>query len=1082
MASSSGGGSGGGSVMMEKFEPELDFLLGSPGFWAKLGHHPYWPARAASKEEQRRYASYQRKATQVCVKFFGSNDIGWIHPASLVAFEEGMRKSFNTNAKVTKNAKFVAGVEEALRNWDACQRGGGGGSLHDHYRHGDVFPSAWHQHLSLSSTDGVVSPMHTHASADVTAATAGAPAGGGVPQNGHIAFQSSLGGGPWEGQPLETCLLQEQYHSDFAPGLGILGGGAAAGGGGGEEGVEGARRGRGRPPRVSENAAAELEAKRRRASLTAASAAAIAAATAAAAAEKRATWGGWGMGGGSTGEADWEGRGGGGGGGRGSDDSEFECFICMEPGMLMQCDAPNCRKVYHKPCLGMLAGGDQFFCPRHRCAICRVSEAELAAKSGKSKGAISGSKGRGVEVSGGDGGEKNDRGGASDVDDDASTTAAGAAATAAVTDGKPNSSSKKTSTSNSSKRKLANGSGSEAMHPVLWKCGSCPVAYCPSHLPPGLAPTGRQKYVAGDDSNQCSHCEHPAPRIQLAVLLERSWARLATNYLSLPFMRPFLNGAKRPSQKEGGREAAGWERPLDIVEIGSKIRAGHYGTADEYLEDLFTLREQTVAFLQAAKPAEKAEKAEQLQQQQRKTGGLVEGTYAPVLEALDTLRGNAKRYLESNRKEIVKAEALVEEEEEGSTPGAGAVAAATAAVATGPGIGGGVAWRGELESLTKCGEVGEYSPARTLEEWVEYVRKAPMIHVASQKPFPVLSEEAEREDMEKGEIARVISQMRFEDTWPHRSTLLQRDHLQAALEEQAGLLRRCMEGHALLRKSIAEEKSVVMEFSVKKRRRREGGRDCGREEEEEEGLEEDDHFVTMGDMHIVKELQISNGNLRARLESKHGLLQQREGQLWAARRAFEDVQEQNVRLREELAEARARVGGLEEKIKKRKESEVPMEWVMGRSVEGTAEGNQREVGKERERDSVSAKLQNLLQPQHQQQQQQQQQKQQQQPQLHQKEGEDYDDDDDDEEEEEQQQQQQTVATSPSTTPTTLSTLPEEQQLHKDVNKDGDEEEVEMLGSASPPATVSAATTTINSSSSGGSGGVEMEGEDANNSF
>lgn len=112
---------------MEGTDPELDLLLRSPGFWAKLGHHPYWPARAASKEEQRRYSSYQRKATQVCVKFFGSNDIGWIHPASLVGFEEGMRKSFNTNAKVTKNVKFVAGVEEALRIWDACQGGGGGG-------------------------------------------------------------------------------------------------------------------------------------------------------------------------------------------------------------------------------------------------------------------------------------------------------------------------------------------------------------------------------------------------------------------------------------------------------------------------------------------------------------------------------------------------------------------------------------------------------------------------------------------------------------------------------------------------------------------------------------------------------------------------------------------------------------------------------------------------------------------------------------------------------------------------------------------------------------------------------------------
>eukprot|EP00624_Nannochloropsis_granulata_P002673 evm.model.NODE_23451_length_8767_cov_19.713015.3 len=94
------------------------------------------------------------------------------------------------------------------------------------------------------------------------------------------------------------------------------------------------------------------------------------------------------------------------------------------------------------------------------------------------------------------------------MDDEASTTAAGAAGAAAptaVADGKPNNNSKKTNNSNSSKKKSGNGSGSEAAGLTLWKCGSCPVAYCPSHLPPGLAPTGRQKYMLDDDSNQCSH-------------------------------------------------------------------------------------------------------------------------------------------------------------------------------------------------------------------------------------------------------------------------------------------------------------------------------------------------------------------------------------------------------------------------------------------------------------------------------------------------------------------------------------------------------------------------------------------------
>jgi len=42
-------------------------LLGIP--------HPW---QSATKEERQRYSSYQRKATQICVQFYGSNDM-WVH-------------------------------------------------------------------------------------------------------------------------------------------------------------------------------------------------------------------------------------------------------------------------------------------------------------------------------------------------------------------------------------------------------------------------------------------------------------------------------------------------------------------------------------------------------------------------------------------------------------------------------------------------------------------------------------------------------------------------------------------------------------------------------------------------------------------------------------------------------------------------------------------------------------------------------------------------------------------------------------------------------------------------------------------
>lgn len=43
---------------------------------------------------------------------------GWIAPTSLVGFDEGMRKNFHATAKLAKNAKFIAGVEEASRVMD----------------------------------------------------------------------------------------------------------------------------------------------------------------------------------------------------------------------------------------------------------------------------------------------------------------------------------------------------------------------------------------------------------------------------------------------------------------------------------------------------------------------------------------------------------------------------------------------------------------------------------------------------------------------------------------------------------------------------------------------------------------------------------------------------------------------------------------------------------------------------------------------------------------------------------------------------------------------------------------------------
>ena len=47
MASSSGGAGNGALGAGAEEAAEIEMIRKSPAFWAKLGHHPYWPAKVS---------------------------------------------------------------------------------------------------------------------------------------------------------------------------------------------------------------------------------------------------------------------------------------------------------------------------------------------------------------------------------------------------------------------------------------------------------------------------------------------------------------------------------------------------------------------------------------------------------------------------------------------------------------------------------------------------------------------------------------------------------------------------------------------------------------------------------------------------------------------------------------------------------------------------------------------------------------------------------------------------------------------------------------------------------------------------
>lgn len=106
----------------------------------------------------------------------------------------------------------------------------------------------------------------------------------------------------------------------------------------------------------------------------------------------------------------------------------------------------------------------------------------------------------------------------------------------------------------------------------LRKCSQCTISCCSKHTPPG------EQGCTGD--YLCPYCRDPSASARLGRILQEAWAKMATHYLALPFMRPLLSEeAAMDATSEGGHAK-------DLIGILEKIRRMEYRSSSAFQRDM----------------------------------------------------------------------------------------------------------------------------------------------------------------------------------------------------------------------------------------------------------------------------------------------------------------------------------------------------------------------------------------------------------------------------------------------------------------------------------------------------------------
>lgn len=123
-------------------------------------------------------------------------------------------------------------------------------------------------------------------------------------------------------------------------------------------------------------------------------------------------------------------------------------------------------------------------------------------------------------------------------------------------------------------KKRSECSSSSTTTMKLVQCNRCTISFCERHV------SAKCCHRVGS-SFRCSQCLKPSARLELAVIFQEAWSKMANHYLSLPFMRPFLSVLADGPNLDG--------KARDLLDILERIRCLRYDSSNAFSEDLDSL-------------------------------------------------------------------------------------------------------------------------------------------------------------------------------------------------------------------------------------------------------------------------------------------------------------------------------------------------------------------------------------------------------------------------------------------------------------------------------------------------------------